>query len=1141
MCETHLSGNDTIDLPGYKWLGFNRQLQHTLAPWTAGGVGMFIKHDLYNSFDISIVDRSYDGILGVKFAHKVSKYEFIVFSCYLPPQNSTWGRDAVSFYSHLLSQIYVNSDCDVIISGDLNSRIGSLQDTVPEIDNVINRIVLDKTYNQHGQCLIDFLHESKLCTVNGRISNDKDDYTFIAGRGLSVVDYFLIQHDMLKSCNSFSVKACSDIIDENGLHGLINARSKPPDHALLSMTFNICLNSAEHSTCFTENDGLHTSDPVTTNKHVRYNVRHIPPEFLQNDLTLNALNLLIESIETNRETQNEIDTIYDDFVNIVTTEMHKCLPVLNSCNVSKRKYKPRKAFWNDDLNNAWNVMKNKEYEFKHCKYRHMKALSRAQFAQAQYVFDKKLRFYERNYRKEKLENIEKINTSNPRQFWEELKKLGPKGKKYIPMEVMRDGNIVVDRTEVLDKWKSDFESLYKNSDIHTYDSAFLSRIQNHMTYNEQQMLDPLYVSNNALNSNISLHEVQVVIDKCKNNKACGIDSIPYEILKLPIIVDICHHLFQLCFDSGKIPSMWYKAIIVPIPKGGDKDPRIPLNYRGISLLCCTAKLYSSMLNNRIMQYCEINDKLVDEQNGFRKNRSCEDHIFTLSSIVRNQLDNGHSTYAAFLDLQKAFDWVNRDLMLYKVNNLGIDGKMYFAVKSLYNDTKSCISLNEYRSDWFQCVNGVRQGDTLSPTLFAIFINDLVEELNNMGLGMIINGRHICALLYADDIVLISRDPNSLQKMLDFVYNWCNSWHLSINLQKSGVVHFRKPCMPKTDTVFKIGDNAIDIVDHYKYLGVIFDQYLNFNYNVDTLANSAGRALGSLISKYKLNKDMGIGTYTKFFDSCVAPILDYASGIWGFGRFEQCETIMNRAMRVYMGVHRFAPTLALQGDMGWLSCKTRRKLKIVQFWNHLVRLPRDRLTYKIFEYDYNRNSHNWSSDAHEILDSLNLETNFDELVPCNIDYVKQKLFESEQSHWKDNLTHKPKLRTYIRLKDNLKTANYVKTHLSGGERSVLAQIRCGILPLHIETGRFNNTPLEERLCTMCNNDDIEDELHFIFDCDKYTAERTQLFHLLRPRISDFDDLNNYDKFARMCDVCPRQFSKYLYRTFRIRKDEIYKHS
>ena len=77
--------------------------------------------------------------------------------------------------------------------------------------------------------------------------------------------------------------------------------------------------------------------------------------------------------------------------------------------------------------------------------------------------------------------------------------------------------------------------------------------------------------------------------------------------------------------------------------------------------------------------------------------------------------------------------------------------------------------------------------------------------------------------------------------------------------------------------------------------------------------------------------------------------------------------------------------------------------------------------------------------------------------------------------------------------------------------------------------------------MCNSDVIEDELHFIFDCDKYTEERTQLFHLLRPRISDFDDLNNYDKFARMCDICPRQFSKYLYRIFRIRKDEIYKHS
>ena len=108
----------------------------------------------------------------------------------------------------------------------------------------------------------------------------------------------------------------------------------------------------------------------------------------------------------------------------------------------------------------------------------------------------------------------------------------------------------------------------------------------------------------------------------------------------------------------------------------------PLNYRGISLLPCIAKLYSSILNNRLTQYCDYLEIIVDEQNGFRKDRSCVDHIFVLTSIVRNIINNNLSTYCAFIDFKKAFDCINRELLLYKLLMYNIDGKMFRVINGL---------------------------------------------------------------------------------------------------------------------------------------------------------------------------------------------------------------------------------------------------------------------------------------------------------------------------------------------------------------------------------------------------------------------------------------------------------------------------
>ena len=134
-----------------------------------------------------------------------------------------------------------------------------------------------------------------------------------------------------------------------------------------------------------------------------------------------------------------------------------------------------------------------------------------------------------------------------------------------------------------------------------------------------------------------------------------------------------------------------------------------------------------------------------------------------------------SVFAAFIDLKKCFDFIDRDMMLYKLLLNNINGKLYSSIKSVYHSSESCVRLNGKLTSWFSCKTGVKQGDNLSPTLFSIFINDFVSEINNLNFGIDLNGKSLSTLLYADDIVLLAKSPEDLQRMLDTLHAWCKRW------------------------------------------------------------------------------------------------------------------------------------------------------------------------------------------------------------------------------------------------------------------------------------------------------------------------------------------------------------------------------
>ena len=121
-------------------------------------------------------------------------------------------------------------------------------------------------------------------------------------------------------------------------------------------------------------------------------------------------------------------------------------------------------------------------------------------------------------------------------------------------------------------------------------------------------------------------------------------------------------------------------------------------------------------------------------------------------------------------------------------NIGINGDLYNAIKNIYAAPLSCVQLGGHLTDWFPITSGVRQGDSLSPILFAIYINDLAEEIRNAEAGVYIGGKQLPMLMYADDIVMISPSPTGAQNHLDILSEWCAKWMMKINAKKSEIVH-----------------------------------------------------------------------------------------------------------------------------------------------------------------------------------------------------------------------------------------------------------------------------------------------------------------------------------------------------------------
>ena len=281
------------------------------------------------------------------------------------------------------------------------------------------------------------------------------------------------------------------------------------------------------------------------------------------------------------------------------------------------------------------------------------------------------------------------------------------------------------------------------------------------------------------------YEIIGIISSLNPNKASGVDDIPTKLIIAAkyILAPYLTEIINSCLAKGQYLKELKIARIVPLYKGGSKNE--PKNYRPTSILTSLNKIFETILKRQLMDFWNKYNVFFPTQFGFRENFSTTLAITHLREYILNELDSNMNICAVFMDLAKAFDTVNHDILLFKLEQYGIRGDANDLLKSYLSNRKQLVSGDVASSSLLEIDIGVPQGSVLGPTLFLIHINDL-SHCSNLN-----------STLYADDSVLMLSHKNvnilksNMEMELSKLNIWLSSNQLSLNLSKTKFMLFTK--------------------------------------------------------------------------------------------------------------------------------------------------------------------------------------------------------------------------------------------------------------------------------------------------------------------------------------------------------------
>lgn len=474
---------------------------------------------------------------------------------------------------------------------------------------------------------------------------------------------------------------------------------------------------------------------------------------------------------------------------------------------------------------------------------------------------RKIKVVKETWLRGKCQEIEALQEKHDNfNLYKKVKEMAGTGQKRYANNILVDDNnkIIIDPEQKMMTWKNYLQNLFNDNRPFEFE-----------------------IRNNDEGPDIQIDEVRKAIQLAKTGKAMGPDEIPTEMLKL-LDDDGLKRLTELInniYSTGVIPKEWLVSTFVTLPK--TKNARKCNEFRTISLMSHALKILLRIVHQRIYSKCEQN--ITDTQFGFRNNMGTREALFGINVLLQRCKDVNKDVYLCFLDYNKAFDTVRHEKLLSILNDLNLDNRDIRLIRNLYWNQKAKIKLEDQSSEEFDIIKGVRQGCILSPLLFNIYSETIFKEaLEHCDKGIVVGGRRINNLRYADDTVLLTEDRDDMQELLNLVIQKSEEYGLTINTKKTKTMVITK--QQGNNPHITINNEVLQNTRSIKYLGYILDDQCTYMTEVRSRIEQSRQAFIKM-NKVLCNKNLSLDLRIRLVRCYIFSTLLYGAECWTVNKAE----------------------------------------------------------------------------------------------------------------------------------------------------------------------------------------------------------------------------------------------------------------
>ncbi len=524
---------------------------------------------------------------------------------------------------------------------------------------------------------------------------------------------------------------------------------------------------------------------------------------------------------------------------------------------------------------------------------------------------------------------------NLKQVWEIVNKL--KGKNSKTKFFLKDStNQVIEDRELTNIFAKNFENISSdknlNPEILFNRPSTMNKYINTNLQNNNKIIK-FKVDSTKINEIFKISELTKILKTVNINSSPGCDDIPFSFFvhSPSNVINYILNIINLSWTTNFIPKNWKTSFVNPILKP-NKDFNDINSYRPISITTTISKIIEKMIVNRLSWYLEKNNLLNPNQSGFRKTFSTYDPIIRLNHEAEFSIDSGNYTIAIMIDFTRAFDLLWIDGLLAKLMNLGITGNMLNWIKNFLENRTNRVKIGNYFSTEYTLQNGTPQGSSLSPLLYLIMVNDFPKL-----------SQFTSDAFFADDCTVWRSGTNlsqivfHLQNDLDLISDWCRSWGLTINTEKTTGIIFTNRQLNINSVILKIDNKPIVFKNTCKLLGVIFDSHLTWKAHIDYLVDKSKKCLNVIRCVSGTSWGANKGTLITIYKAIILTLFDYCCFVYSNtarSNSKKLDTIQYKSLLIATGGIKGTSLNALLGECGELPLAYRRQKLTV---NYLLKL------------------------------------------------------------------------------------------------------------------------------------------------------------------------------------------------------------